>query len=57
MLKKGYCPIEKKITLFRKLDNEKWLCVSTNCSGAAGTYKTIPKQPEQPKPEHYFEYV
>lgn len=32
----GYCPIEDKITLWKKIENGKWVCISSGCSFASG---------------------
>lgn len=46
IMRKGYCKIEDKETVFEKLPNGKWLCKSPNCSHAAGQYEKLPKVPE-----------
>ncbi len=55
----GYCMIEKKTTIWKKLPNGKWICISPNCSGIRGQYETPPQKPKIPNhlKEAKFDYV
>ena len=46
MYKKGYCSIEKIETIFKKIDNGKFVCISSNCSHVRGQYTKPPKSPK-----------
>ena len=41
----AYCKIEARVTPWKRIGNGKWICVSSNCSGASGQYKIPPKPP------------
>ena len=56
MHKKGYCKIEGKITLFKKLPNGKWLCESSNCSMTSPQWDEVPPIPK-PTYSNKFQYV
>ena len=47
MVKTGYCKIEGRNTVWKKLDNGKWLCVSPSCSMLSGQYDEPPKSQER----------
>ena len=49
----GYCKIERRMTLWKRLPNGKYICVSGNCSHAGGQYDKPPKEPKQARKEEY----
>ena len=58
--KMGFCPIERRMTIFMQLPNKKWMCSSSGCGGIRGQHKELPKPPKiiQPldNPEK-FKYI
>lgn len=50
--KNGWCPIENKTTMFKRIQNGKWICNSGTCSYASGQYDKPPKQPKALKVNH-----
>lgn len=42
----AYCKIERTMTRWKKLPNNKWICTSSNCSMISGQHETPPKPPK-----------
>ena len=49
----GYCNIERKMTIHKKLPNGKYICISSNCSHAGGQHSELPKPPRRIKVDEY----